>query len=113
MGGKSPTESLTGPLHLLIKVELIDQFRLLQLKISTLAAQRYNNDLITITNNGPGIAVQDHSKIFEMFYRISANAPVSGLGLYICKEILNKVEGEIWFESDFGKGTVFLIRLPN
>ena len=80
-----------------------------------ISAQVYNNDnvLITIADNGPGIAVQHHSKIFEMFYKISANTPVSGLGLYICKEILNKVGGEIWFESELGKGTVFFIRLPN
>jgi len=48
-----------------------------------------------------------------MFYRVSHESVGSGLGLYIVKEAVNKLSGEIKVQSEIGKGTTFLIKIPN
>ncbi|MET0946698.1 MAG: HAMP domain-containing sensor histidine kinase [Flavobacterium sp.] len=68
---------------------------------------------ITIQDNGIGICEEVHSKIFDMFYRVSHESVGSGLGLYIVKEAVNKLNGEIKVESEVGAGTTFLIKIPN
>jgi signal transduction histidine kinase len=72
-----------------------------------------NYGYITVTDNGEGIAPDKLEKIFEMFYRNSEKSVGSGLGLYICKEIVNKLGGLIRVKSDIGKGSSFTIQIPN
>ena len=48
-----------------------------------------------------------------MFYRVSENSIGSGLGLYIVKESLDKLNGRIEVESELGVGTAFSIQIPN
>jgi signal transduction histidine kinase len=47
-----------------------------------------------------------------MFYRATDTSTGSGLGLYIAKEAVDKLNGQISFESEFGKGSLFTITLP-
>jgi len=68
---------------------------------------------IRITDNGIGIESKNHEKVFNMFYRVSSQSVGSGLGLYIVKETVEKLNGVIKLESEPGKGTVFNIHLPN
>ncbi len=68
---------------------------------------------IRITDNGIGIESKNHEKVFNMFYRVSTQSVGSGLGLYIVKETVEKLNGVIKLESEPGKGTVFNIHLPN
>ena len=68
---------------------------------------------IIIRDNGIGISKENHQKIFDMFYRISDNSVGSGLGLYIVKEVVDKLNGQIAIESELGSGTTFNIVLPN
>jgi len=68
---------------------------------------------IIIKDNGIGISEENQEKIFGMFYRVSENSVGSGLGLYLVKEIVDKLNGKIEIESELGKGTAFLIRIPN
>jgi signal transduction histidine kinase len=68
---------------------------------------------IRIIDNGIGIDKENHEKIFNMFYRVSTQSVGSGLGLYIVKETVEKLNGVINLESEPGKGTVFNIHLPN
>jgi PAS domain S-box-containing protein len=68
---------------------------------------------IIVKDNGIGIDKENIEKIFQMFYRVSENSIGSGLGLYLVKEIVDKLEGKIEVESELGKGTAFSIRLPN
>ncbi len=68
---------------------------------------------IIIKDNGIGISNENQQKIFEMFYRVSENSVGSGLGLYLVKEIVDKLDGEIQIESELGKGTSFSVQLPN
>lgn len=74
---------------------------------------RQESTQITIEDNGIGIG-QDHLlHVFEMFYRATDERTGSGLGLYIVKEAIQKLRGEIEIQSVIGKGTTFYIELPN
>ena len=68
---------------------------------------------IKIADNGIGISKENHEKIFDMFYRVTNNSVGSGLGLYIVKETIDKLEGQIDVESELNKGTTFNIHIPN
>lgn len=66
-----------------------------------------------IADNGLGIAGEHHEKIFEMFYRASEQSNGSGLGLYIVKETLARLNGSIQLKSVVGQGSTFTVWLPN
>jgi len=72
-----------------------------------------DNAVITIEDNGIGIDPKDKEKIFDMFYRATETSTGSGLGLYIVKEAINKLDGSIKIESELTKGTKFKVTLPN
>lgn len=70
--------------------------------------------LVTFTDQGPGIPQAYLPYIFERFYRVPgdhSNAG-SGLGLYICNQIIRAHRGKIWVESELDEGTTFFIMLP-
>ena len=67
---------------------------------------------IMVADQGMGIAEEYQEKIFEMFFRATSAAPGSGLGLYIVKEAVNKLDGSIRLESKKGEGTTFYLSLP-
>ena len=67
---------------------------------------------LVFEDNGPGISSEFHDKIFDMFYRASELSQGNGLGLYLVKKSIDKLEGEIKIESelnDFTRITVTLI----
>lgn len=64
-------------------------------------------------DNGMGIHPERVSKIFDMFYRGTEHSQGAGLGLYIVKQIVDKLEGEINVHSEVGVGTSFRLLLPN
>ncbi len=68
---------------------------------------------ISVSDNGIGIRKELHPKIFDMFYRVSHESVGSGLGLYIVKETINKLNGDIEVQSEIGEGTTFSIKIPN
>ncbi|MBY0424795.1 MAG: PAS domain-containing sensor histidine kinase, partial [Cytophagales bacterium] len=68
---------------------------------------------IKFTDNGIGIDNGHLDRIFDMFYRASEHSFGSGLGLYIVKQIVEKLHGSITVSSEIGKGTSFIIILPN
>jgi len=72
--------------------------------------------LFKIKDQGVGIPEKDQQFIFQKFFR-SENAlreqtKGSGLGLYICKNVIEKSKGKIWFQSKEGEGTSFYFLLP-
>ncbi len=73
-----------------------------------------DNILISFIDHGPGIPKESLPLIFERFYRVRGEKTVTGtgLGLYICKQIILAHRGKIWAESTPGKGTTFFIELP-
>ena len=69
--------------------------------------------IVTFMDNGPGIPAESLPLIFDRFYRVrSEKATGTGLGLYICKQIIEAHRGKIWAESNPGQGTTFFIELP-
>ncbi|MBR9997964.1 MAG: MASE1 domain-containing protein [Cyclobacteriaceae bacterium] len=68
---------------------------------------------IMISDNGIGIEKPHQKKVFEMFYRATDSNVGSGLGLYIVKESVERLNGHIELTSEKGQGTVFNISLPN
>lgn len=67
---------------------------------------------IVVEDNGIGIEAQYQSRIFDMFYRASEKSQGSGLGLYIVKETIAKMNGFIEVHSEITKGSVFTVLLP-
>jgi signal transduction histidine kinase len=65
------------------------------------------------TDNGKGIDNAHLDKIFDMFFRASADSYGSGLGLYITRQVVKKLNGTIRVQSELGQGTQFIITLPN
>jgi PAS domain S-box-containing protein len=68
---------------------------------------------IVYTDNGKGIDNAHLDKIFDMFFRASADSYGSGLGLYITRQVVKKLNGTIRVQSELGLGTQFSITLPN
>lgn len=62
-------------------------------------------------NNGPAISASEQHKIFEPFYTTKPRGEGSGLGLYVCKRIVEQHTGTLTVQSDEGQ-TVFTVRLP-
>jgi two-component system sensor histidine kinase VicK len=71
---------------------------------------------IQVQDTGGGIPAEDISHLFQKFYRVDNSTTRSvggtGLGLFICKKIVELYNGHIWVESEFGKGSTFFINLP-
>jgi signal transduction histidine kinase len=77
-----------------------------------------NNDVVQlyVKDTGPGIPATDLPHLFQKFYRVDSSATRSiggtGLGLFICRKIIELYNGRIWVESTVGQGSTFYINLP-
>jgi GAF domain-containing protein/CheY-like chemotaxis protein len=84
----------------------------------TCTVTRKRNEIITgITDTGIGIAPSDHAAVFEQFKQVVGDTLTdkpkgTGLGLPICKEIVEHHGGRIWLESELGKGSTFYFAIP-
>ena len=72
--------------------------------------------IIRVSDTGIGISAEDQKKLFTRFYRVKSKETDSirgtGLGLWITRNIINQMEGNISVESIKGKGTDFVISFP-
>ncbi|MFW5761809.1 MAG: PAS domain S-box protein [Cyclobacteriaceae bacterium] len=70
--------------------------------------------VLKVQDHGIGIPKEKLNRIFDRFYRVTDTGFTSGLGigLYLCKTFVEKHEGNIWAESEEGKGTTFYVKLP-
>jgi len=83
-------------------------------KIEIWSERRDNDWLISLRDNGIGIEPQYAEKVFGIFRRLHPRAENSGngMGLAICKKVVNRHGGRIWVESELGKGATFRLTLP-
>jgi signal transduction histidine kinase len=81
------------------------------------ASDRHNGEvLVSVTDTGPGIAPEDHARIFEEFQQTEVGAKQSegtGLGLALSKRLVELHGGRIWVESELGSGSRFVFTLPS
>ncbi|MEO5690571.1 MAG: HAMP domain-containing sensor histidine kinase, partial [Candidatus Saccharimonadales bacterium] len=72
--------------------------------------------IISIIDNGLGIPTEDISHLFQKFYRVdntdTREIGGTGLGLYLCRRLVESMDGRIWVESVYGKGSMFFVELP-
>jgi signal transduction histidine kinase len=68
---------------------------------------------LVFTDNGKGISTENQHRVFDMFYRGTTERSGSGLGLYIVKEMTERIGGSIELQSELGKGTTLKLMLPN
>jgi signal transduction histidine kinase len=68
---------------------------------------------ITVQDNGTGIELNLHDKIYDMFFKGSNYSQGAGLGLYITKGIVQKMKGTISFTTSENEGTTFYVAFPN
>ena len=71
----------------------------------------------SIADHGPrGDSASEHRRIFEKFYRLDPGMTRgiggTGLGPYICRELVRRMDGKIWVESKLGEGSTFVVELP-
>jgi NtrC-family two-component system sensor histidine kinase KinB len=80
-----------------------------------IAAQIGEHQLeVSVRDSGPGISLKDRERIFDKFYRLSGEARPKGLGLGLafCRLAVEAHGGQIWVESEEGKGSTFTFTLP-
>ena len=75
--------------------------------------------MISVADRGPGIPEDDYERIFDKFYRVlntkdhhPVSPPGSGLGLAVCKGLVEAHGGKIWAEPRPGGGTIFFVVFP-
>ncbi len=77
------------------------------------AYQAKQEVIITVEDNGMGIAQEYLPKVFDMFYQANKEAKGTGLGLYIVQQTVQKLNGDIQIRSTLDVGTTFTIILPS
>ncbi len=72
--------------------------------------------IVRVTDSGQGIPLREQERIFERYQRIESAATRrtqgAGLGLYICRAIVEAHGGRIWVESELGRGSTFSFSVP-
>lgn len=71
---------------------------------------------VAVSDTGLGMSREDSAHLFQKFYRIDSSATRTiggtGLGLYLCRKLIELFNGRIWVESEPGKGSTFMFTLP-
>jgi PAS domain S-box-containing protein len=68
--------------------------------------------VLTVEDNGPGIDPKYHEHVFGVFKRLSRDTPGTGIGLALCRRIVDKHHGRVWVESAGREGSKFRVALP-
>jgi light-regulated signal transduction histidine kinase (bacteriophytochrome) len=82
-------------------------------RIHISAEKKEKEWVFSVKDNGLGIDPQYNDKVFVLFQRLGGDKyPGIGLGLTVCKRIVERHDGHIWFESKLGKGVTFYFMVP-
>jgi signal transduction histidine kinase len=82
--------------------------------IKITAHEENNNLIVEIQDTGRGMSEDDQKKLFQPYYRIEGRERLSGLGLglALCKNLVELQKGKIWVKSQKGVGSIFAFSLP-
>jgi C4-dicarboxylate-specific signal transduction histidine kinase len=92
-------------------VEAMDAVKAEARELSIYTEQTQNGVLVAVCDSGPGIDAENLERIFEAFYTTKSNG--MGMGLAICRSIIEAHEGRLWAETNEPRGAVFRFTLPN
>jgi PAS domain S-box-containing protein len=71
---------------------------------------------LAVSDTGIGVPPEERRRIFEKFYRLdpemTGGIGGTGLGLYICRELVRRIDGRIWVEANGGRGSTFVVEIP-
>src|SRR5262245_59957962 len=85
-------------------------------EVSIIAGARNGHFAVSVTDTGPGIALDQQDRIFDQFHQVDSSLTKAkggtGLGLAIAKQIVEMHGGRIWVESTVGKGSTFQMEIP-
>ncbi|MBA3846005.1 MAG: response regulator [Planctomycetes bacterium] len=83
-------------------------------EIAIWATDRGDDWLFAVADNGIGIKAEHREKAFGLFQRLHADTTIkgTGLGLALCRKIVERHGGRIWLESELGRGSTFFFTLP-
>jgi PAS domain S-box-containing protein len=84
------------------------------IEVDIQADQQQNQVVVQVRDHGMGIPVDQQPQVFQRFARAENARGImgAGLGLYLCRELIERHAGRIWFESAEGQGSTFYIALP-
>jgi signal transduction histidine kinase len=75
-----------------------------------------NHIILFVKDTGIGIPFEEKDRVYDIFFRGESSNALAirglGLGLSIVKELVNVLQGTVWFESEVNKGTTFFVKLP-
>lgn len=81
-------------------------------KVQFTISEKQSAYCIVISDNGIGMTEENAKKMFDMFYRGTSASKGTGLGLFIVKEMIDKIKGDINVVSEIDEGTTFIITIP-
>lgn len=81
--------------------------------ISVSTKQYKNRVVVSVKNQGEGLSQETKLRVFDRYYQVDKSSTNGmGLGLYITKEIIEKLKGKIWIKSKLNQGSTFAFSLP-
>jgi len=81
-------------------------------EIKVFCLESDNHFEFAISDNGPGIPIHHHERVFELFQTLTDKKENTGIGLPVVKKLVEDAGGKIWIESSAGQGASFRISLP-
>ena len=82
----------------------------------TVEVREDREGVVSVRDSGPGIPPEEQSRIFEKFHRLDTGDSKEtygyGLGLYLCRRLVEAMRGRIWVESEPSQGATFRFALP-
>lgn len=109
---QSKVVALQTPLEILFQNFISNAIKYRKLDEKPIIKINYTKDgVFSIEDNGVGIEKEMHQEIFKPFFKSNDRHIGSGIGLATCKKIINNFGGDVWVESELGKGSTFYFTL--